>query len=198
MRNQPRNLSKWSKKEHQELRSRQDKLRSQLSALSSESYVNPVLKDDISSSRHPRIVIACTVRVRKTDYVFEIWEDFRIDDMRSALYGFKYCLRGSNDPDVEPLFRYECHPDTQDSLSSTEIAVSKLKQSSPEYSDSPYGLVPHYHPHPMDHPITRLHYPFQFDKVRSMEDIIFELIQWLDVDLVKRFYDSGRVPSAKR
>src|SRR5207253_6917483 len=92
-----------------------------------------------------------------TSFYLHIWEDFR--DFESAhrnphLFGFKYCLRPGPDPESEPLFRYECHPEFPEDLTREE-------QENGQTEDSHYGIIPHFHPYSqLQHPIPRLHFLF--------------------------------------
>ncbi|MFL6335349.1 MAG: hypothetical protein ACJ754_18710 [Pyrinomonadaceae bacterium] len=174
------------------LKERRERLRQNLNRLANAQFTLVRFEDDPTEDDLPRAILKGSVRVRKTNYLFHVWEDFRDSDGRPFLYGFTYSLQ-SQDPASEPVFRYECHPDVEDQDPShneeeeSEINVDWDKRN-------PYGLYPHFHPHKsLSHPISRLHYPFQRSE---REGIVFSLIAWIDRDLVKRFYDSGRVTVA--
>lgn len=135
----------------------------------------------------PRAIIKETLRIRGTNYYLSIWEDFRDFDGHMQLYGFTYSLR-PKDPTSEPLFRFECHPDVRDA---SEEKDNDEETDDTEGKGNPYDLIPHFHTHGiLEYPISRLHYPFQRSERAG---IIFAIIAWIEVDLIKRFYDSGRV-----
>jgi hypothetical protein len=147
-------------------------------------FVN--LESDTTGDDSARAIIRSEVRVQKTHCYFNIWEDFRDLDGSPLLYAFTYSLR-AQDPGLNPFFRYECHPDVGDPVSDDDEAEGAT------VIRNTYGLRPHFHPSAgIPHPISRLHYPFQRSERGS---IVFSLIAWLDVDLVKRFYNAGRVVS---
>jgi hypothetical protein len=123
------------------------------------------------------------VRVRHTPYELRLWEEFRYWDEPPALYAFQYSL---GYPGADPSFRYECHPDVEDPDAAPvggTISTFWINQ---------YTHLPHFHPKGLDFPIDHLHYMFHRSE---RQQIIFSLIGWLEVDLVTRFYESGRVPS---
>jgi hypothetical protein len=145
----------------------------------------------------PRVEIVGRVHVRNTDYYLDIWEDFRDFDIDPNLYGFKYALMSHPDPSSEPAFRYECHPDVADHPEEDDEApeVAAVQQALAERDrKNPYETAPHFHPHTeLIHPLSRLHFMFHR---HERPNVIFSLIAWINRDLVKRFYDSGRVRRA--
>ena len=105
------------------------------------------------------------------------------------LHAFTYSLEAS-DPDLGPLFRYECHPDVEDVHSDEDDDGQEIDSD----TRNPYSIIPHFHPNKaLSHPISKLHYPFQRAE-RSA--VVFSIISWIERDLVKRFYESGRVTAA--
>lgn len=96
------------------------------------------------------------------------------------------------DPESEPLFRYECHPDVED-ISVPEDGEDEVEEKESR-KQNPYGVEPHFHPHTaLEHPISRLHYPFH--RTERMA-VVFALIAWIETDLVVRFYERGRIKSS--
>ena len=91
------------------------------------------------------------------------------------------------DPELEAMFRYECHPDVQDNYKDDES-----NEAAP-LVENHYSSQPHFHPHSLVYPIGRLHYPFHRSERLG---IVFALIAWIEVDLIKRFVDSGRMKKA--
>lgn len=171
------------------LNERRERLRHRLTDLTSENFTLVQLESSVTEEDLPRAIIRSSIRVRRTDYRFSVLEDFRDSAGIPFLYAFKYSLQ-SPDPTLEPIFRYECHPDVEDPSPDDE----ENETEDAEDRRNPYSEHPHFHPHSaLDFPLSRLHYPFH----RSQRpDIIFHLISWVDRDLVKRFYDSGRVRAA--
>jgi len=170
------------------LKDRRSKLQQNLKRLANADYA--IVKYEATSTQDdlPRAVMSALVRVRQTNFRFRMWEDFREFSGAPTLYGFAYSLE-PQDPGLGPLFRFECHPDVED--------VPPEDDSTTEPEDlgqrklNPYSVTPHFHPdNSRDHPISRLHYPFQRSERAS---VVFALIAWIEMDLVKRFYDTGRV-----
>jgi hypothetical protein len=173
---------------YKELKARQERLRYKLRGIAGkpQGLIVPIIPETTAEDL-PRAIIKVTVRVRDTEYYLNILEDFRDADGTPFLYGFKYSLR-PQDPHLEPMFRFECHPEVQDNY-----ADGESEEAANVVSQNPYSSTPHFHPHSLVYPINRLHYPFQ--RAERM-NIVFALIAWIEVDLIKRFIDSGRVNKA--
>ncbi len=174
---------------YEPLKERQDKLRQNLTRLSNAKFTLVTL--DLTSTEEglPRAILRSSARVRQSNYLFSVWEDFRGFTNMPYLYGFTYSLQHLEQT-LEPVFRYECHPEVDD----PPTAINTDNEEEGWDKRNPYSINPHFHPHhALDHPISHLHYPFQ----RSERGrIVFHLIAWIETDLVKRFYDSGRVKIA--
>lgn len=169
-----------------ELKVRQEHLRKKLRGIAGKPNVVivPIISGTTTGDL-PKAIIKETVRIRDTQYYLHILEDFRDIDGTPFLYAFNYSLR-PQDPEIEPMFRFECHPDVQDSYGDDESEESA-------HFVSHYSSVPHFHPHSLVYPINRLHYPFQRGERMT---IVFALIAWIEVDLIKRFIESGRAKNA--
>ena len=176
-----------SPKINAELISRQKKLQTKLRLITSSQFVLVKMDQGYSSDGQPRLIFdSHIIRVKKTNYYFHIWEEFRDYDSTPELYGFKYCLLPQPLKDSEPLFRYECHPDVDDIYTVDGEEVASLPEN---YSN--YGVTPHFHPYAqLEYPLSRLHYPFHRSE-RAI--VVFSLIQWIEQDMVKRFFETGRV-----
>lgn len=173
------------------LKERREKLSQNLTRLANAQYTLVKHDHEITEDDFPRAIITSLARVRRTDYLFSVWEDFRDFDGFPYLYGFTYSLI-AKDRNLEPLFRYECHPDTADTAEENQDAKRQGEVSSAKRN--PYGDNPHFHPNKaLSHPISRLHYPFQR---AERTGVVFALIAWIETDLVVRFYDSGRIKAA--
>lgn len=179
---------------YEPLKERREQLRRKLIRLTNEQFVRVDIESDTTEDDLPRAIIRGSIRVRRTQYRFNLFEDFRDSAGNPFLYGFTYSLQPL-DATLEAMFRYECHPDVDDPPSMGEERESEGDEDKgAEDKRNPYGIHPHFHPHNItDHPISRLHYPFHRSE-RSR--IVFHLISWIETDLVKRFYDSGRVKVA--
>jgi len=104
-------------------------------------------------------------------------EDFRDLITSPYLFAFKYSLESLGSPLPATLFRYECHPESDDPRGVSEIED--------EVFQNPYSIVPHFHPDVIDHEhLRKLHYPFQRSERQS---ILFALISWLEIDMCHRF-----------
>ena len=168
------------------LKERQSKLQTDLRRLANVKYVGIRLESSSMLDGVPQTIVRGEVRIRKTDFHLRIWEDFRDLDDHPVLYGFRYSL-GSADPGEEPYFRYECHPEVED----PDPGANPEGEENHVKWRNEYTFNPHFHPHePMRFPIDRLHFLFHRSERRQ---VVFALIAWLEVDLVKRFYDSGRI-----
>ena len=163
------------------LRKRQDSLRRSLQRLSNQQFVLVKKRSTTAKAFAPRVEIESVASVRKTNFIFQMREEFTDIDTNPHLYRFSYCLY-SKSPGDDPLFRYECHPDLEDADPTASPGARVAKQ---------YELHPHFHPFKSPvYPISHLHYPF----LRSERmTVVFSLIAWIEIDLVKRYYDSGRV-----
>lgn len=150
----------------------------------------------------PQLELSAIVRIKPSKYYFKIWERFRIDSEGNIqLHRFCYSVTESAIDDAVPLFRYECHPDLDDSddeATDGEVSTSAedavIQDSWKPATIRPHGRIPHFHPHyELAHPLRHLHLPFHRDKRTK---VVFALIEWLSADLVKRYYDSGRVSAS--
>ena len=108
-------------------------------------------------------------------------KEFRQVDTDPQLYSFSYHV--AEDSDVEfhsTLFRYECHPDVGDRPQSHDSNDETVPFR------SPYERHPHFHPDRTTIPkIRKLHFPFHREERKG---VAFALIEWLRVDLIRRFY----------
>lgn len=145
-------------------------------------------KDRQTSDSDMVIEFSRSTRIKKASLRLQIWEQFRDIESEPALYAFSYVVTSDNDVNAEsPIFRYECHPDVGD-ICNTEQDDEALT------FQNPYQAIPHFHPdNTAVGKIQRLHFPFHREERKS---IIFALINWLQVDLIKRFYD-GNSPNLR-
>lgn len=122
-----------------------------------------------------------SVRIRNTAFRFSIREEFRDIDAEPQLYAFSYHLAEQEDIQAaHPLFRFECYPDVGDRDAPRDGGECKLDVM------SPYERVPHFHPdHTEAEEIRKLHFPFHRTERKA---VVFGLVEWLRVDLVRRFY----------
>lgn len=123
----------------------------------------------------PIIQFSHSVRVAKAGVRFVMREEFRRIETDPQLFSFSYRVAPEKDINgADPLFRFECHPASQDA--GTEEEVFK----------SPYQREPHFHPDNTDsQPVAKLHFPFHRKERKA---IVFALVNWMRVDLVRRFY----------
>ena len=176
------------------IQERRTMLGNRLAELSGTHMIVPLKQEQgILEDGEQFVIISHSVSIRKCGFRLHFREDFRNRDGNPYLYGFSYRLSAPLDAAGEkPIFRYECHPDVGDHENEdNEIAqVEDVKNFT-----SPYGLIPHFHADIMTiHPIMHLHFPFR--RINRI-DILVAIIEWLKVDLVHRYYDSGRVQSIK-
>jgi len=163
------------------LKNRQDTLRRSLQRLSNQQFVLVKKRSTTTKAFAPRVEIESVASIRKTNFIFKVREEFRDIDTNPHLYSFSYCLF-SKTADQDPLFRYECHPDLEDPDPTATPGARPAKQ---------YELYPHFHPFKsLAYPISHLHYPFLRSERMA---VVFSLIAWIEIDLVKRYYDSGRI-----
>ena len=156
------------------LRNRRDQLQRAFNKLSGTAEIvrstEAFLRDG-----EPVIQFSHSVRVAKAGVRFVMHEEFRRIETDPQLFRFSY--RVAPDKDIEasnPLFRFECHPDTHDASAEQQ-----------EFK-SPYAREPHFHPdNTGGDPVTRLHFPFHRHERKA---VVFALVNWLRVDLVRRFY----------
>jgi hypothetical protein len=120
-----------------------------------------------------------SVRVRPTGLRLHIREEFRDIDTDPKLHSFSYQVTGESDLHREkPIFRYECHPDAGDPENENDGDLTLFR--------SPYQATPHFHPDGTDREkIRKLHFPFHREERKR---VVFAIVAWLRVDLVKRFY----------
>lgn len=123
----------------------------------------------------PVIQFSHSVRVARARVRFVIWEEFRRIESDPQLFGFSYRLANEQDITGEnPLFRFECHPNA----SEPNTPEGQFK--------SHYEREPHFHPDETNaDPIAKLHFPFHRKERKA---IVFALVNWISVDLVRRFY----------
>ena len=163
------------------LKNRQDYLRRSLQRLSNQQFVLVKKRSTPGKAFAPRVEIESEASIRKTNFMFRVREEFRDIDTNPHLYSFSYCLYSKNSKE-DPLFRYECHPDLEDADPTASPGARVAKR---------YELHPHFHPFESPvYPISYLHYPFMRSERMA---VVFSLIAWLEIDLVKRYYDSGRI-----
>jgi hypothetical protein len=119
-----------------------------------------------------------SVRIRSAGLRFTIWEQFIDLDTDPHLYAFKYHVAKEQDVLADkPLFRYECHPD----VGSEKKHINKEGEFK-----SPYETEAHFHPDSIiGENLRKLHYPFHRNERKT---VVFALVQWLRVDLVRRFH----------
>src|SRR2546425_422246 len=121
------------------------------------------------------------VRIRPAALRLAVWEEFRDLDADPQLYAFSYHV--SEETDVEgaaPIFRYECHPDVGDAPKDEDT------ENEATTFNSPYERDPHFHPDRTNlERIRKLHFPFHRSERKG---VVFALVQWLRVDLVRRFH----------
>jgi hypothetical protein len=123
-----------------------------------------------------------SVRLRPALLRLVIWEEFRNLDTEPYLYAFSYHVAGEDDVRAErPLFRYECHPDIGD-------PVPPNDQGDTVDFRNPYERDPHFHPdNTRGEHVSKLHYPFHRAERKT---VVFALVQWLRVDLIRRFHQA--------
>jgi hypothetical protein len=122
-----------------------------------------------------------SARVRRAKLRLNLYEQFTEIHTIPHLYAFSYHIGDEADVELRtPLFRYECHP---------ELGDPHLRDERPnELSsfESPYSRFPHFHPDNTTPALIRkLHFPFHRGERKR---VVFALIEWLQVDLIKRFY----------
>lgn len=129
------------------------------------------------SDGEPVIRFSHSVRVAKASVRLVMWEEFRRIESDPLLFGFSYRVTGEDDLTGEhPLFRFECHPNVSD------------PNTPPDEFKSPYAREPHFHPdNTLNDPIAKLHFPFHRHERKA---IVFALVNWISVDLVRRFFPS--------
>ena len=122
-----------------------------------------------------------SVRIPRAGLRFTFSEEFRDVDTDPHLYAFSYRVSDEHDVQTEqPLFRYECHPDIEDSILPTDLHTENADFR------SPYAREPHFHPdNTIGERIRKLHYPFHRNERKT---VVFALVNWLQVDLVRRFH----------
>jgi hypothetical protein len=122
-----------------------------------------------------------SVRILRAGLRFTFWEEFRDVDTDPHLYAFSYHVSEEHDfQNEQPLFRYECHPDIEDPV----LPTNHISENT-DFS-SPYAREPHFHPdNTVGERIRKLHYPFHRSERKT---VVFALVNWLQVDLVRRFH----------
>lgn len=163
-----------------------------------------IINADVKQTSAGEVVITFvhSVRIKRAGLRMRLCEEFRDTETASGslperqrlrlpkrfrnigtdpdLYAFAYHIGQEADVQCEnPLFRYECHPDVGDKpLAGEEDQVSVFQ--------SPYQHYPHFHPDDISLAVVRkLHFPFHREERKR---VAFSLIEWLQVDLLKRFY----------
>lgn len=161
-----------------ELQERKQKLQKALAAL---SHGVEILRSNetVGVDGDVGIEFEQSVRVFKAGLRLNLYERFIELDTEPQLYAFSYhILRDGPAGKRTTLFRYECHPEIDDPSTKSENARFQ----------SPYARLPHFHPdETSESTIKKLHFPFHREERRK---VVFALINWLQVDLVRRFYSS--------
>jgi hypothetical protein len=158
------------------LRERRDRLGRAFNSLSGTAEI--VKSDEIFlHDGEPVIQFSHSVRVARAGVRLVMWEEFRRIESDPQLFGFSY--RVAKEDDIagdKPLFRFECHPN-----------VSEPNTPEGEFK-SHYEREPHFHPdETADDPIAKLHFPFHRTERKA---VVFAIVNWISVDLVRRFYPS--------
>ena len=163
-----------------ELQERKKELQRVLQTLSGSTEVVPVRQRTLKSGEAV-VTLEHTVRVPSAALRFTLYEEFRDVDTDPHLYSFSYRVSAEQDIHTEqPLFRYECHPDVEDSLLPTDHISENADFR------SHYAREPHFHPdNTIGERIRKLHYPFHRNERKT---VVFALVNWLQVDLVRRFH----------
>lgn len=162
-----------------ELRERRKQLQVLFKGLSGEpEYVHAELIALASGERVVRL--RHNFRIRPAALRFTVWEEFRDLDVEPNLYAFRYHVSDEQDVNADaPLFRYECHPDVGDAPSEGDADEATSFRS-------PYERDPHFHPDQTNSEhIRKLHFPFHRAERKT---VVFALVKWLRVDLVRRFH----------
>jgi hypothetical protein len=163
-----------------ELRTRKERLQAAFNELSG---TPEIVRSDLVTltTGEPVVRFRHNIRIQPASLRFTVWEEFRDLHAEPQLYAFSYHVSAETDVEATaPLFRYECHPDVGDpgSNNGEEDETMDFK--------SPYEREPHFHPdHTGDEHIRKLHFPFHRSERKS---VVFALVQWLRVDLVRRFH----------
>jgi hypothetical protein len=166
----------------EELMERKTRLTRAIRILSGDPSEFLVIRGGWLPGPQPYVRLRHQTRIRKCGFIFYIEEEFRDIDATPDLVAFKYWLTTENDAAmVEPIFRYECHPFERDPSGPEED----------EAFQNPYGVTPHFHPDRTveREAIKRLHYPFNRSE---RQQIVFGLIRWISVDLIRRSYGARR------
>jgi len=155
------------------LRDRRERLQRAFNKLS--GTVEIVQINEASVSGELVIQFSHSVRLPKAGVRFIMREEFRRIETEPQLFRFSYSVAEEGDINgSQPFFRFECHPETQD------------PGTEQEQFKSPYQREPHFHPDKTSNqPIAKLHFPFHRKERKA---VVFALVNWLRVDLVRRFY----------
>ena len=161
---------------------RRRKLSRDLKRVSHEQFVIVTQKIESNSFHLPSIRIDCRVRIKQTNLNFQVIENFLDIDTEPYLHSFSYSLEKVGAEAPLPVFRYECHPDSEDTIFTDDLETNKSLFD----NINPYAIVPHFHPvKTTEYPFDRLHFPFH----RSERvNVVFALVSWLEVDLINRFW----------
>lgn len=154
-----------------ELKERQTKLQRALATLS--GGVEILATENRGTRHNPGLCLKGNVRIPKGKLRLSVWEEFRQLDSTPILHAFSYHVAEEADIGIaNPIIRFECHPD--------------LDENEEANSQNPYAISPHFHPDLASRsPFDKLHYPFHRSERNG---IIFGLVEWMKVDLLKRFY----------
>lgn len=164
----------------QQLRSRKANLQYALNKLSGSPEVVPcdalTLPDGV-----PVVRMRHNIRISRAKLRLYIWEEFRDLDADPTLYAFSYHIAEESDVNIErPLFRYECHPEVGDKSTESDSVAERAPFR------SPYEREPHFHPDSTTGEcIRKLHFPFHRAERKG---VVFALVEWLLVDLIRRFH----------
>jgi hypothetical protein len=155
------------------LRERKERLQRAFNGLSGTAEI--VRSSEAFRDGEPVIEFTHSVRVARAGVRLVVWEQFRRIESEPQLHAFSYHVAEETDvAAANPFFRFECHPSTADPENADEVFIS------------PYQTEPHFHPdNTVNPPIRKLHFPFHRAERKA---VVFALIQWIRVDLVRRFF----------
>jgi hypothetical protein len=163
-----------------ELQERKKDLQRALQALSGTTEIVSLRQHTLKSG-DVVVTFQHSVRIPRAGLRFTFLEEFRDVDTDPHLHAFSYRVSDERDVQTEqPLFRYECHPEVEDSA----LPTDHLSESTT--FRSPYAREPHFHPdNTIGQRIRKLHFPFHRNERKT---VVFALVNWLQVDLVRRFH----------
>ena len=171
------------------IRRRKEDLETVLRHLADTHFAPVIATREVTADGVLRVFMTYSGRISKVRLRLHIFEDFRDLDTDPLLYAFSYVI--SPEADVQrdhPLFRYECHPDVSEDVQDMPSTHSPLTDGR---LSNVYEERPHFHPdNTSPHPLPRLHYLFQSE---DRWDIVFDILRWLEADLIHRFVTSRRL-----